>query len=224
MKIGEYVISTFPIMLAIGVVGMYLCAYRRRTLFSLNFWQCGIFTILLTLTGVSGALLMFFFETGVFGGVSFYGSVFLIPLLMPLIGMLFRLKPWQSMDLCAPCVAIMIACLRINCYLSGCCGAHPIFVFGYQVVIPVQLVEALLDVLILVVLLLCEKNSKCQRRFYPFFMIAYGTMRFFIEFLRNTPKDWLSLSHGQWFSISSIIIGLAWWAWAMRGMENDNSA
>ena len=37
-------------------------------------------------------------------------------------------------------------------------------------------------------------------------MLTYGVLRFFVEFLRDTPKDWVTLSHGQWFSLAAIII------------------
>ncbi|MBR2024231.1 MAG: prolipoprotein diacylglyceryl transferase [Clostridia bacterium] len=50
-----------------------------------------------------------------------------------------------------------------------------------------------------------EKNR--QRLFYPRLLLLYGGARFVIEFFRSTAKDWLYLSHAQWFSLAAIIIG-----------------
>lgn len=56
-------------------------------------------------------------------------------------------------------------------------------------------------------LLLYERFWKNQGRLYPFIMVYYGVFRFFLEFLRNTPKEWLGFSHGQWFAVASLAIG-----------------
>lgn len=209
--------STFPIMLIIGIAGMLLCTYRRRYSFSLNLWQCGVFTALLTMVGVAGAMLLYFFEKGSFGGVSFFGSVFLIPLIMPLLGrMLFRLKPGQATDICGPCVAIMIGCMRFNCFFSGCCGGWMMCIEDFCFYWPTQAIESIGDFTILIWLLRLEEDGKSQGKLYPLFMIAYSAMRFVLEFLRDTPKDLLHLSHGQWFAVAAAVIGLAWIAISKR--------
>lgn len=203
---------TLKFWLIIGTAGMFACAAAKRTRYTMSVWQCALFTWLLTATGVAGAKLLFALENGLrsWDGVSFFGSVFLIPILMPLIGLLFRLKPGQTMDLCAPCVAIMIAVLRVNCFLSGCCGG--LFVqIGYSGFRwPTQSMDSIGNVLILMWLLQKEEDGKQKNIQYPLFMICYGIMRFLLEFLRDTPKNWLCLSHGQWFSIASVILGSLW--------------
>ena len=220
MRIGEYVIPTFPIMLTLGVVGMYLCTYKRKTVFSLNAWKSAIITVLLTLVGVAGAMLLYFFESGSFGGVSFYGSVFLIPLLMPLLGLLFRLKPGQTMDICSPCVAIMIGCMRFNCFLSGCCGGWEMCIGEFCFKWPTQAMDSIGDFAILSVLLYMEKKKPQNGILYPTFMLLYSVMRFFLEFLRDTPKDWLYLSHGQWFALIAIAVGIGWILLARKRMTS----
>ena len=201
---------------------MYICTYKRKALFSLNFWQCGVFTALLTLVGVAGAMLLYFFECGSFGGVSFYGSVFLIPMLMPLFGLLFRLKPGQTMDICGPCVAIMIGCMRVNCFLSGCCGGWEACIGDFCFALPTQALDSIGDFAIMAWLLHIEKEKPKSGKLYPMFMVLYSIMRFFLEFLRDTPKDWLHLSHGQWFALLAIVIGFVWlWVTRKRTIYDD---
>lgn len=197
-------------MLLLGTAGMFACLWGRRKLFSLNLWQSVVFTGLLTLVGVAGAMLLFYLESGSFGGVSFYGSVFLIPLLMPLIGMLFRLAPGQTTDLCGPCVAIMIGCMRFNCVLKGCCGGWQVCLGNVCFSWPTQALDSIGDFAILLWLLQLEREHRGKGTLYPRFMIAYSGMRFLLEFLRDTPKDWLYLSHGQWFALAAILIGAVW--------------
>lgn len=210
ITIGGIDISTYWLMLVVGMAGMFLCTYRRKEHFGLNLEQCAAFTLLLTGVGVIGAMMLYFFESGSFGGVSFFGSVYLIPLLMPLAGLLFRLKPGQSLDICGPCVAIMIGCMRFNCFLSGCCGGWEVCMGNLCFSWPTQTIDSISDFAIMVWLLQLESNNRKAGRLYPLFMVAYSSMRFLNEFLRDTPKDWLYMSHGQWFAIAAAIIGLVW--------------
>lgn len=216
--LNRFGISSFPLMLTIGTLGMLICMIRRRNRFNLSVLQCAVLTLLLTLVGVIGAKLLFVLENiqnalknGIsLGGVSFFGSVFLIPLLMPQVGKLFRLKAWQTMDICGPCVAVMIGCLRFNCVISGCCGGWEACIGNLCFMWPTQAMDSIGDFAILTLLLQWENDGKMNRKLHPMFMLLYGSMRFFIEFLRDTPKDWLYLSHGQWFSVISILIAIFW--------------
>lgn len=210
IRIGSLEISVFRLVLVIGILGMLLCAYKRRNTFGLSGWQCGLFTGLLTGTGVAGAMLLYYLEVGTFGGVSFYGSVFLIPIIMPLIGLFFRLKPSQTMDICGPCVAIMIGCLRFSCFLTGCCGGWTACIGNICFEWPTQILDSIGDFAIMTWLLQREGRDSKSGKLYPCFMLAYSAMRFFLEFLRDTAKDWLLLSHGQWFALLAILIGTLW--------------
>ncbi len=216
--IGSITISTYWIMLGIGSIGMFIYLLQRRFRFTLSFFQCTLFVLLLTIIGFAGAKLLFIlenlgdtFKNGIsLGGVSFFGSVFLIPLLMPGVGRLFRLNHNQTMDICGPCVTIMIGCMRIGCFLQGCCGGWETCVGSFYFAWPTQAIESVIDFIILGILINREENKKFHGILYPMFMVFYSIVRFFIEFLRETPKDWFYLSHGQWFSLISLIIGIMW--------------
>lgn len=212
VRIGGIEISTFLILLVLGTVGMLICAIFRRKKYGLSVVASCALIALLTLTGVVGSKLLFAIESGMssWAGVSFFGSVFLIPLIMPLIGMAFKLNFKQTMDICAPCVAVMIACLRISCFLTGCCGGWQVSWGSISFCWPTQIVESIIDVAILIGLLRMDEKSDHDGELYPSFMVAYGVVRFVLEFFRNTPKDWALMSHGQWFSLCAIVSGLLW--------------
>lgn len=203
-------IFTLPIMLALGALGMTLSAWSRRARFGMSRTRVILFALVLTAVGVTGACLLFRLEAGAWGGVSFYGSVFLIPLLMPLVGWALGLKPRQTMDLCGPCVAIMIGCLRFSCFVTGCCGGWTVCLGSFCFAWPTQILDSIGDFSIMICLLQKEERTPQSGKLYPIFIVAYSAMRFFLEFLRDTPKDWLYLSHGQWFAIVAILFGLFW--------------
>ena len=202
----------FLVILTCGAVAMLACTIYRRKKYFLNILQCVVFTVLLTLVGVAGAKLLFAMESGfqAWDGVSFFGSVFLIPVVMPLIGLLFRLRPNQALDVCAPCVAAMIACLRINCFVSGCCGGWEVCIGSLCFAWPTQIIDSLWDLLLMERMMTRELKVPSDGKLYPMFMVLYSVMRFFLEFLRDTPKDWLMLSHGQWFSLAALLLGVVW--------------
>jgi len=205
--------SAYSIMLCVGVIAMCVITVIRRKKYGMSKWRSILFSLLLTVIGVLGCKLLYIAENietvkqqGItFGGFSFFGAVFLIPLCFLVLARPFGLHPLQAVDCCAPSVAIMISLMRIGCFVDGCCGAYPIDLFGKQVILPVQLFEAAFDFIILAVLWLLEDEKKAQGRLYPVFMISYSLMRFCIEFLRDTPKDLLFLSRGQWYCIFAIV-------------------
>ena len=226
VQIGPVSVSTLPVMLALGTLGMALSVWKRHTRFSISWFQAILFTLILTVVGVAGAYLMYQLETGEWGGVSFYGSVFLIPLLMPLAGKLFRLRSSQSMDLCGPCVAIMIGCLRVNCFLSGCCGGWGMWLGSQYFTWPTQAMDSIGDFSILAWLLHVEEKGQGNGRLYPLFMAAYSIMRFLLEFLRDTPKNVIGMSNGQWYALAAVLLSLLWMLFLKRrnSLTEINSA
>ena len=91
--------------------------------------------------------------------------------------------------------------------MNGCCGAIKLWYGSNPVILPVQLFEVALDLLILELCFYLEKRFFEQGLMYPTLMVCYGVCRFLLEFLRNTPKDLFGLSHGQVFAIISVLIG-----------------
>ena len=194
--------------LAVGAVAMLVLMLVRKHRYGLSGIQATIYTLLLLVTGIAGAKLLYFFECGMnsFSGMSFFGAVYLVLLAMPLIGMMFKLKPMESLDACAPCVAAIVGFQRFGCYCAGCCGGIPMGESG--MLWPTQLMEGFCDMAILAFLLLGEARGFAKGKGYSLFLISYGMIRFLLEFVRDTSKDWLGLSHGQWFSMAGISVAL----------------
>lgn len=217
IRLGNIEISTYRMMMALGYLAMLILMLERRDRFNLKKWQSVAFTSLLMLSGLLGCKALYCLENldeireqglTASGGFSFYGGVFLIPPLMVSFGLLFHLRAKQTMNAAAPCVALMVGVIRFGCFLNGCCGGKSAILLGCTFHWPTQAIESIGDFVILFWLLSVEKNSE-EAHLYPRFMLTYGVLRFFVEFLRDTPKDWLALSHGQWFSIVAIAVSAA---------------
>lgn len=217
LRIGGADIPTYWLMYGVGIAAMLASTLQRRHGYKLNKVKSVLFILLLALCGLLGVKILYCIENlaevlehGLtLGGMSFFGAVFLVPVFMIPIGLMFRLKPRQTMDLCAPDIAVMIGCMRIGCFLGGCCGGWRVTLFGISFCWPTQAMESIGDFILFGILSNIDQEKTYSGKLYPLFMVFYGVLRFIIEFLRDTEKNIFFLSRGQWYSLVGIIIGVS---------------
>lgn len=216
IQIAGHDLSTYWLVFALGIFLMLGYNIYRSAKHRKKTAETVLMTLYLILTSLVGAKMLYYmenisvlFEKGIaLNGVSFFGAVFLAPLGVLLLCKLQQ-KQWKiEMDFYTPSLVLMLAVLRLGCFVSGCCGGTEVTLAGYHIAhFPAQLTECVGDLLILGGLLLYEHFWKKKGRLYPFFLVYYGILRFVLEFARDTKKDWLGLSHGQWFSVIAIAVG-----------------
>ena len=217
--IGQLRISLYYSAMILGYILMVavMLLKKRRERYGLTRLGAMLFATMELVFGVVGCKLLFILENiswtqinGItLGGFSFYGAVFLIPVAMPLIGRLLNLSWRDTLDSSAICILAMLGTIRLGCFLNGCCGGNVFHIDDFYFSFPTQLIECACDFTFLFALLRWEEKGSACGFLYPRFLLMYGIARFLLEFLRNTPKDWLYLSHAQWFSSAAIIIGAA---------------
>ena len=180
-------------------------AYRFKV------WKILVSSVILTLAGVLGAKLMYLIENGSFDGTSFYGAVFLPPLIMYFVAKLLSIPEKKLVDLCAPAECIMLALLKVQCLRSGCCGGRTFHTLsGAEFIFPSQIAELITGLVIMVALLLIMNRRKNVGKIYPIYMIIYGILRFILNlFRKTTPFIWI-LPAGNFWSIISIAVGIIW--------------
>ncbi|MBP1587329.1 MAG: prolipoprotein diacylglyceryl transferase [Clostridia bacterium] len=220
INIGSFKLSTYYTAMFLGYVVMVVLMMlpARRRIYSISKIKAFLFATAVLVVGILGCKLLYTIENFdivlrdgfTFGGFSFYGAAFLVPLIMPLFGLLLKMNVFDTLDNSAVNVLGMLGTIRIGCMLNGCCGGTSFHINHFTLTWPTQLLEAVFDFGILAWLLVLETRSDRYYRggLYPRFMISYGIIRFIIEFMRDTPKDWLWLSHGQWFAIVGIAVGI----------------
>ncbi len=123
-----------------------------------------------------------------------------------------------------PAVPLGHALGRVGCFFAGCCYGVPYNGPGAAIyrrpiggapagipLFPVQLVEALLDVVIFIMLDKISKKSLSATVLAAAYMLLYAVMRFSLEFLRydSARGAALGLSTSQWISAALFSTGLA---------------
>ena len=121
-------------------------------------------------------------------------------------------------DAIVPVIPFGHAFGRIGCFLGGCCYGAPYTGIGavtfpkvgvVKPVFPVQLLEAALNVMIFILLILPWNKQK--RGFFSLYLylILYSLVRFVLEFLRGDEIRGITqgLSTSQWISMGLFICG-----------------
>ena len=160
------------------------------------------------------------------GGV-FYGGLLLALATSALFFRLNHLPGWKIADCVAPGLALAQGIARVGCFLAGCCWgiptqlpfgvtftseqAHSITGVPLGVKLhPTQLYEAALVLLAIPFLLRLRQHKSFDGEVVLAYILYYGVVRFFLEFLRGDPRgsyfnDLLSTSQ----LISLLIIPIA---------------
>ena len=154
-------------------------------------------------------------------GMVYYGGL--------ILGMIFGVLycKFRKLDLgnFSDCFAVGIplfhAVARLGCFFAGCCyGVESPFGFtAHNAVVesangvsrfPVQLLESGFNVLIFIALLLLFRKGIMKSHLIYVYLVCYGVVRFFIEFLRGDEYRGflLFLSTSQWISLVLIAFGL----------------
>ena len=196
-------------IIGLGAVAMFLSMLLRKKQFSkVAIWKMALLTVWLTITGVLGTMILAYIELGEFGGTSFYGAVFLVPILI-LPAMLMRITYKDILNLCAPAECAMLLVMRFDCLDKGCCFGRYLPALEFQ--FPSQIAEMVVAITIMITLIqMHRKDRKVQ--LYPWYMILYGVCRFILQGFRYGGTDpWvLGLSQGHFWSLIAVMIGTVW--------------
>lgn len=157
------------------------------------------------------------------GGFVFYGG------LLGAVFMIWLCSKWFSGGFVPmllnliPVVPIVHAFGRIGCFMAGCCygieyhgPGHVVFTHalggapnGVEL-FPVQLVEAVGNLLIAAVLLWYHGKNPHTVSILGYYLISYAVLRFVLEFFRGDGERGIlwGLATSQWISLILIPIGL----------------
>jgi phosphatidylglycerol:prolipoprotein diacylglycerol transferase len=176
-------------------------------------WKRIVLTVCLTVVGTTGTYIMFFAENGWIGGTSFFGAVFFVPL--PFIGIakLLKISVGDSLDLCAPAECMMLAIMKVQCLLSGCCGGRILFenAEGVAVRFPSQLAEMINAIILLILLMIMAYKGRNRGELYPWYVLLYGISRFILNFFREGfVTTSMLIPFGTIWSVVAMILGTVW--------------
>lgn len=200
------------LLIILGTILMTLVMLYCKKQYNISPIKCILASCLLTIAGVLSVMFMFFIENGKWGGLSFFGAVFFVPVFLYFFSDLLRIKYLDYLDIAAPSVCTMLAVMKINCMIAGCCGGKILYYDenNNPITFPSRLCEMITALIIGVVLIILIKKDKLKGKCYPLFMILYGITRFVLNIFRDTEDFIFGLGIGNMWAIISLIIGLCW--------------
>lgn len=199
----------FKLLLGGGTLLMIAVMLWSGRYYNIHVWKRVLSAIILTLTGLLGTKILALIETGSFAGRSFFGAVLFTPFMMIPVALLLRVKIPDMLDLCAPSECMMLAFMKVHCYISGCCYGMIMYrnQYGKAFRFPSQIVECVTAILLMSVLLIMMSKGKGRGKLYAWYLLLYGILRFILNLFRETtPWIWI-LPAGNVWSLVSIFIG-----------------
>ncbi len=165
------------------------------------------------------------------GGLVFFGGFIVATAMLLWYCHKHKLKTVGVLDVIAPALALAHACGRIGCFMTGCCYGkpteawtgvkYPVFSeaairYGNVAVHPVQLYEALWNVVLAVVLFVLVRKASRGVAF-SVYLIAYGIWRFVVEFFRgDNALIGGIMTISQWIAVVLIPIGIYCLIWSLK--------
>lgn len=202
------------LVLVVGTVSMcfpILYVFWQRKIY---LWKAPPISLLLTAVGTLGTYIMYYIENGVWGdGISYFGAVFFIPLVFPLIALIWRIPYGTLMDAAAPAECIMLVIMKVHCIIGDCCIGRILYETdsGKVIRFPSRLAELLAALVLGGILLVLSKKDKYKAIGYPMYLILYGCVRFALNILRD---EWVTtdmvLPYGNIWSLVAIAVGGLW--------------
>lgn len=231
-------VYSYGAMLAIAFLFGISLASRRARKVGLNPNQIVDLCLLILITSIIGARLLYVGQNWDYyqfhrleiimiqrGGLVYYGG-----LIFGFLGALLfirwkKWRMWQVADILAPSIALGQAFGRIGCFLNGCCfGTLTSLPWGVQfpdkspaalefgplhLVHPTQLYSSLLNFALFLFLLWFDRRRKFEGQTIVVYLLAYGVIRFAIEFLRgDNPSMVAFLTLSQIISLLAIGVAL----------------
>ncbi len=218
------------------IIGFYIA--KRN---GLHKKAAGIFVFTGLITGVLGAMLMARIQAFVMNLAGFdftasnmriFGGLLFIPIFLMLPVKYLGGDYDTVVDGMAPGLFLLLGFAKLGCASNGCCFGIPFSpgVYSHHIdteVFPVQLLEAVLCFILSVIMFFVVLNKKRRKgTAYPWALILYGVVRFFVEFLRYCPENertlFLGFNFWQLFSVISVITGIIWLICKSRGKSRDS--
>jgi prolipoprotein diacylglyceryltransferase len=199
--------------LAIGTIAMFVPICIQSLWYKISLWKSAVIAVLLTVTGTVGTYIMFFVENQWWGGTSFFGAIFFVPIPFVLFSILLKVPYNNILDLCAPAECIMLAIMKVQCLVSGCCRGRFICSTsqGTDIYFPSQLMELINAFILVVLLMFIASKSKNKGTIYPKYLLLYGISRFILNFFRQEfVTTEMFVPFGTIWSIVAIIVGIVW--------------
>ncbi len=235
LEIGPFTLTWYGIFAAVGFLAAMYMLMRNRghaELESDDVYDLGYWILIPAIIGARLFYVIQFHEQFAArpleiiridkGGIVFYGGL-IAALISTYIFCRRRKKSFPSvLDAIAPALALGHAFGRVGCFINGCCfgrpcgdlpgvvyprGSAPCEFYPGMRIHPVQLYESGCNLLLAIILHILIRRMKSGKT-ASLYMISYGVIRFFLEFLRGDHRDYIGpFTPAQVISLFAIALG-----------------
>ena len=241
-------IPSYGLMMAFAFIAAIVLCYYRAKKAGLDVDKILNLAIIAIITGMVGAYLLYIFVTYSFseiigsikdgsfyvfksGGLVFYGGFILAAVCCIGYVLVKKLSLAEYATAIIPSIPLAHAIGRVGCFMAGCCygrvcdtvvsviytnpiGGAPVGV----PVFPVQLLEAVLNLIIFAILLVYTRKKAKSFSSVFLYLLCYSIVRFTVEYFRadEIRGIFLGLSTSQWISIALLLIGIVGFILTLR--------
>ena len=158
------------------------------------------------------------FINGLFGGFVFYGGLFGALLMMWRYCRKYSADFEACSSLFAAAAPLFHVFGRIGCFFAGCCYGVEVpwgYAFSHSIgapngipLMPVQLIESALNILIFITVLMYQRKKRQPYTALKLYLSCYAVIRFALEFFRGDEirGRFLIFSTSQWISAAVLIV------------------
>lgn len=239
LKIGPITIYYYGIFVFLGVLGGYFVSLREAQKQGIDgniFSHIFFWSLFISFIGAKAIYILLEFKNFLLNplvmlrtGFVFYGGAISGFISLYLFTKKYKISFRKLSDVLALGIPLGHALGRIGCFSYGCCYGRATDSFlgvlfppdspagsSGTKVIPTQLLESFLLLLIFLVLLLTRKTKKFEGQIFLLYLMLYGVSRFIIEFLRGDERGQIFILSVSQF-VALIFLGLSiilWRRWS----------
>lgn len=193
----------YGVLITVGILLAILIVYRRAPRHDINperIFDVALISIPLSICGARAYYVLFNWNyyAGNFykiinvreGGLAIHGGLFVGFLVGIFLCKLWRIRPFNALDLAVPAVALAQSIGRWGNYFNQEAHGGPTDLpwaiqVGNEMVHPTFLYESIWCFLLFLILLIVDNNRKFEGQIFLLYGILYSLERFFIEQLRT---------------------------------------
>jgi hypothetical protein len=209
----------YDIFFALGFVSVMvgLLWFGKKLEFPL--WKIAVTVCTVYPLVVLWMFVMFWMESGFtrWGGNNIVRIFIYVPLIGLPVAKLLKLDQKKALSLLSFAPLMVHGVSHFGCIFFGCCNGYPCS-FGvynpfYQDIrFPIQPIEALTAVAIVIFLFLRARKKKYEPDGYeyPLMLVLFGSTRFIFEFFRDNIKMFWGISNLAIHALFMFVVGLIW--------------
>ena len=202
-----YELSTYWLCCSVGIWLIILLSILRKDIYQLSTLFALLCALCISIFGIIGVFILGYIQSGFkHFQSSFMGALIFTPIMVGVIGVVFKKRFCQVVSFSIPGICLMGSIMKLGCFFVGCCGG--ITINGIKV--PIQIIESVISLLIFFVVIFCEIKLQLKILIAPIYLLTYAFLRFFIEFFRDTERNILGISMGQFTAILVFVLGIVY--------------